>query len=212
MCTGHHFFSSKITKLDVLLIMDFREKEQFDQVIQDIDFSGQSLQGYSFEDCHFINCNFTGARLLGVSLGTTTFDSCNFSSTDITRAKLTNVRFTGCKLMGINFSIVHTMLFSVSFDACRIQHCIFENLKLSGLEAEGNEILETDFTGCNLQKARFGGSDLRGSQFVDNDLKEADFRSASNYSIDPTQNQVKGARFSLPEAVGLLEVFQVKIG
>lgn len=198
--------------MEVLLTMDFTEKEQFDQVIQDVDFSGLSLQGYSFEDCHFINCNFTGARLSGTSLGTTTFESCNFSSTDISRAKLSNVRFSGCKLMGVNFTNVHTMLFSVSFDACRIQHCIFENLKLTALEAEGNEILETDFTGCNLRKARFGGSDLRGSQFLDNDLKEADFRGASHYSIDPTQNQVKGARFSLPDAVGLLTVFQVKIG
>lgn len=207
-----HFFLGKIAKSEVLLTMDFTEKEQFDQVIQDIDFSGQNLQGYSFEDCQFVNCNFTGTKLYGVSLGTTTFDSCNLSSTDITRAKLTNVRFTGCKLMGVNFSNVHTMLFSVSFDFCRIQHCIFENLKLAGMDAEGNEILETDFTGCNLRKAKFGGSDLRGSQFADNDLKEADFRRATNYVIDPTRNQVKGARFSLPEVVGLLEVFQVKIG
>jgi len=39
----------------------------------------------------------------------------------------------------------------------------------------------------------------------------ADFASAVRYDIDPQTNKIKKAKFSLPEAVGLLKGFAITI-
>ena len=43
------------------------------------------------------------------------------------------------------------------------------------------------------------------------DLQKADFREASDYAIDPSANQMQGARFSFPDVVALLNGFGLKI-
>ena len=40
-------------------------------------------------------------------------------------------------------------------------------------------------------------------------LKQADFRTATGYDFDPRTCELKGAKFSLPEAGRLLSVFGV---
>ena len=70
---------------------------------------------------------------------------------------------------------------------------------------------EADFTGCDLTGAVFDGCDLRGARFDNTILEKADLRTAFNYSIDPTINRVKKARFALPAVVGLLERFDILV-
>jgi uncharacterized protein YjbI with pentapeptide repeats len=61
-----------------------------------------------------------------------------------------------------------------------------------------------DFRETNLSQAIFSGTDLSESLFSNTDLSGADLSLARNYIIDPIQNNVKQARFSLPEAMSLL--------
>ncbi len=55
-----------------------------------------------------------------------------------------------------------------------------------------------------MKKADFDGSDLQHATFRGTDLSEADLSTAKNYEIDPLHNTLKKAKFSLPDAVGLL--------
>ena len=64
--------------------------------------------------------------------------------------------------------------------------------------------VDVDFREADLSQADFAGSDLSESLFVNTDLSEADLSRARNYLIDPGQNVLKGARFSMPEAMSLL--------
>jgi uncharacterized protein YjbI with pentapeptide repeats len=68
-----------------------------------------------------------------------------------------------------------------------------------------------DFTGAHLAGAIFEKSDLHRAVFSGTHLEKADFRSALHYSIDPTRNKVRKARFSLDGAIGLLDQFNVVI-
>ena len=43
-------------------------------------------------------------------------------------------------------------------------------------------------------------------------LEKADFRTAKNYSIDPEQNRLKKAKFSLSGVVGLLRKYDIVVG
>ena len=62
-----------------------------------------------------------------------------------------------------------------------------------------------DFTDADCSDAYFAQSDLYRSIFYNTNLTRADFNHASSYAIDVNENRIKGARFSLPEAISLLD-------
>jgi len=55
---------------------------------------------------------------------------------------------------------------------------------------------------CNLDRALFKKCNL----------SKTDFRNAYNFIIDPTINQMKGAKFSSEGALSLLNGFGIKVG
>ena len=64
--------------------------------------------------------------------------------------------------------------------------------------------MDVDFRETDLSQADFAGTNLCDSLFLATDLTEADLSQARNYQIDPSQNTVRKAKFSLPEAMSLL--------
>ncbi len=77
-------------------------------------------------------------------------------------------------------------------------------MDLKRLELIACQAMDVDFREANLTKANFTNTDLSKSLFINTVLKEADFRSARNYDIDASQNDIEKAKFSLPEAMSLL--------
>ena len=75
----------------------------------------------------------------------------------------------------------------------------------------GADLTGSYFDGCHLQKASFAGCKLQGTSFLQNNLTGADFRGATEYLFSLEGNQVKGAHFSLPEAVNLLSALGIVI-
>ena len=75
----------------------------------------------------------------------------------------------------------------------------------------GSKLKECYFTNTCLTDADFCEVDLSGTIFHNCDLSKADFSSAINYAIDPQTNKIKKAKFSLPEAAGLLRSFEIII-
>jgi uncharacterized protein YjbI with pentapeptide repeats len=71
--------------------------------------------------------------------------------------------------------------------------------------------MECYFTNTYLHGAKFDESNLLGTIFHNCDLSRADFSSATCYDIDPLTNKIKKAKFSLPEALGLLRGFDITI-
>ena len=61
--------------------------------------------------------------------------------------------------------------------------------------------MESSFSECKLDK----------TQVSDCDIRNADFRGAVGYQIDIVTNRLKGARFSFPEVVSLLNGLGIKI-
>jgi uncharacterized protein YjbI with pentapeptide repeats len=79
-------------------------------------------------------------------------------------------------------------------------------LQLTDCRLEG-----CDFSECDLSKASFDRCQFSEGNFTKCDLRSADFRSASGWSIDPATNQLRGARFSFPEAVALLKFLGIRL-
>jgi fluoroquinolone resistance protein len=84
-------------------------------------------------------------------------------------------------------------------------------MKLEKMVFAGCSLLEVDFAEADLGGAGFDQCGLAGAMFDRTNLEKADFRGAVNYSIDPTTNKIKKARFSLDGVAGLLDKYDIEI-
>ena len=72
-------------------------------------------------------------------------------------------------------------------------------------------IKDTGFEECNLEKSLFDNCDLTYTVFIKNNLKKANFETSKNYLINPAENDIKDAIFSLPEALSFLSLLPIKL-
>ncbi|EKE08324.1 MAG: hypothetical protein ACD_17C00229G0001 [uncultured bacterium] len=76
---------------------------------------------------------------------------------------------------------------------------------------KGSKLKDNHFTNTILKGVDFDGVDLSGTIFHNCDLCNADFSSSTQYDIDLRTNKIKKAKFSFPEAAGLLRTFDITI-
>ncbi|MEQ8223206.1 MAG: pentapeptide repeat-containing protein, partial [Candidatus Eremiobacterota bacterium] len=92
----------------------------------------------------------------------------------------------------------------VHFFNCLISHSTFAGLKLQKICIKECVVKDVDFRDSDLSGADMSLSDFTDSLFIRTMLGKSDFTGASNYNINATLNDIKKAKFSLPEAVSLL--------
>lgn len=119
-------------------------------------------------------------------------------------AALQQVRFVECKLLGVDLSVCSEMLFSVGFERCVMDHAV-----LSGRRMRGTRFIQCTMRGVDLERADLEAAvldrcDLRDAVFERTTLRDADLTTVIDHRIDPTRNDLKGARFSVEGALGLL--------
>lgn len=163
------------------------------------------------EECVFDQCDFSKCNLSGSSFADTLFIGCQFSMTSLSNTTFRNVRFKDCKLLGLHFEDCSNFLFTVYFENCSVKLCSFTKMNLQNTRFVNSTLHEIDFTETNLGGAVFDHCDLTGSIFDGTKLEKADFRTAVSYSIDPEQNRLKKAKFSLPGVIGLLDKHDIQI-
>jgi Uncharacterized low-complexity proteins len=176
-----------------------------------ISFADRNLDGHTFEDCVFASCHFSEMSLARVA-----FVSCTFKQSELSLVKLENttlntVRFEACKLIGLNFTGCNKFGFLPDFDGCLIDSSVFCSNSLKKGRFIDCTIRDCDFMECDMREADFARSSLDSSTFQKCNLEKADFRSSVNYSIDPLNNRISKARFTLPEAQSFLGFLGIKI-
>jgi len=167
--------------------------------------------GPDFEQFRFINCELTEASLAGLRFEDCLFERCNLTTAKLSGTALQNVAFADCKLLGVAFSACQDLLFGVHFDDCQLRYASFGGKKLVGTRFSHCSLAETDFTNANLSHAVFASCDLTGTIFHDTELAGADFTTATNVTLDPEANNLRGARFALAGLPGLLDKYGLVI-
>lgn len=79
---------------------------------------------------------------------------------------------------------------------------------------QGCEFVDCQFVNCSFEKCRAvqcGFSECRFEVCSVTDLSRSDFRQASGHKADIMSCQVKGAKFSYPEAINLLHYLGVLV-
>ena len=182
-----------------------------DQVIKSEDFSKKSLENYTFPSCSFISCDFSESLLRNAKFCACTFMNCNLSLMKLDGCRFQEVKFVDCKIVGAEFFKCERTFFSVTFKGCLLQYCNFSDLNMENSSFTGSKLKDSHFTNAILIGTDFHDVDLTGTIFHNCDLRKADFSSATRYNIDPQTNKIKKAKFSLPEALGLLRAFDITI-
>ena len=163
-----------------------------------------------FDNCTFIKCDFSHNIFEHCKFTECVFINCNLSLTQLKNSTFNDVVFKTTNLKGISWSSCPEP-FDVQFESCNLSQNSFHLLDLRSTRFVDCLIEDTGFEECNLQHANFSESNLDKSLFVHNNLIEANFETAKNYIIDPKYNDIKDARFSLPEALSFLSLLPIKI-
>lgn len=141
-----------------------------------------------------------------------TFEGCDLSNVKIYSTSLREVTFLNCKMLGLDFSTANTVIqLAVSFRGCQLDYSAFTGLVLTNTKFIECSLAEVDFTDAKLKAVDFSGSKLHRAIFSGTNLEKADFRTAQLYQIDPADNYLKGAKFSYPQVLGLLEKYGIVV-
>lgn len=199
LINSDEFDGCQFEKLNLAGSSLLNSKYFFSSVFIDCDLSNCEIYESTFRDCKFINCNLSLSK----------FTDTNFS--DIT--------LTSCKLIGIDWTALERenrhpkkrKKFSITFQNSILDYSVFIGMNLYSASFIDSTLKEVSFENANLESANFKNTDLIGSSFRDTILLKADFSTAINYTINASINQVKGAKFSLPEAITLIHALEIEI-
>lgn len=129
----------------------------------------------------------------------------------LNNTQLNDVKFENCKLMGVDFSRCPGFLFEVNFTDCILDFCSFEKLKMANTTFRKCSMKGVDLAGTQLPNSLFHQVNLEEATFANTNLKEANLSTAYNFTISPTQNNLKKAIFSENNLSGLLREFSITI-
>lgn len=179
-------------------------------------WSGQSLDRAEFDECVFERCDFSAATLDHCRFTSCRFVHCDASNAKMRSSRFRGVRFESTKLLGVDWTKADGMAdpharTALAFVDCVLDLSSFFGVNLQGAVIEKCSAKETDFTEADMRDASCAGTNLADARFHNTNLEGADLRRASNYTIDPRANKLKGARFSLPDAAALLRGLDIVI-
>ncbi|PPK63047.1 pentapeptide repeat protein [Malaciobacter marinus] len=174
------------------------------------DYKAKELNSIYFDNCTFINCTFSSATISNCKFTECIFVSCDLSLCILKSSTFNDVTFKKSKLIGISWSNCEEP-FDISFISCNISQNSFHLLDLKKMKFVDSIIKDSGFEECNLEKTVFERCDLELTTFYKNNLNKANFQTSKNYLIDPTQNSIEKAEFSLPEVLSFLSLLPIKI-
>ena len=96
-----------------------------DETYKGVDFSVQKMKGTEYDGCVFDTCIFSSHNFSNISFLDCTFENCNFTQVVMKKIALKEVVFQNCKLVGVDFSEVDDLLFSVIFKNSTLEYSTF---------------------------------------------------------------------------------------
>ena len=191
------------------------EKQYENETFRGLTLAGDEVSDAVFLECEFIDCVFSGVTLRGSLLRDCRFTHCRIDTPKGRETGVQHCEFSDCFLSAVVWHEFTTgnryasVLRGIKDSTLRYN--TFSQMAFPKCDFSGLRIVESIFAECDLSRASFRGTDLDRTEFFRCDLTQADFRDAVGYKVDVLSSKVKGARFSLPEAVSLLGGLGVKI-
>ena len=190
--------------------MDFSESAYYEEEFSKLSFEKESIKSRRFEECGFNSCIFVDCRFEKCRFINCRFNDCVLSAIIPLDSRFIDVIFTRSKVIGFDWTKAQKIQ-GLVFDGCQIDYSNFRLLRIPKIKMANCEAREVEFIETDLSGGDFRNTDFKGSRFIRADLSEADFRGAKNYFIDVKNNTLRKTRFSLPEALVLLDSLDIVI-
>lgn len=187
--------------------MEYIENKKY----KGLHFQLQELARAEYENCTFIDCSFANTNLSGIIFSECLFSNCDLSLAIIGNTSFREVTFKSSKLLGLHFNKCNKFLLEMKFEDCILNFSSFYQVNLKKNVFKDCKLLEVDFVESNLYQAVFLNCDLAKAVFNRTLLEGTDFRTSYNFSIHPSTNKIKKAKFSRENVLGLLDSFQIVI-
>ena len=184
---------------------------KYDQQFEHIHALETPFEVGEYEECVFSHVDFGSANLTDFNFSGCVFEHCNLSGVRLDGAILRDCKFEHCKLLGLRFETCNTLVFSVSFADCLLDHSSFYQLKIKKMPLLRCSLKEVDFTEADLSEVNFADCNLMDALFDRTILEKANFTTAQYYRINPNTNNIKKAKFSLDGLPGLLASYNIEI-
>ena len=182
------------------------------QTFAGLTLAGPEPRNARFEECRFVDCKISGSAFRVGSFLQCAFENCDLSNWNIEGLRFVEVLFKGSKLVGFDWSRVKPdPLTAVNFEDCALDYSDFARFRLKDARLTRCSVREVNFERVDLTSSDCRDSDFSGSTFSNTNLTKADFRGARGYAIDARGNRIKGAKFSLPDALNLLQALEVVV-
>ena len=179
------------------------------------DYRKALVEKIEFVECKFLKCNFREAQILSCKFNHCTFVDCDFGLVSLKNSQFMETTFKKCQLIGINWTETSLArkhyIKPVDFIECVLNHCTFTGLSLKKLQISHCVSHNVDFSDADLTQTNCRQTDFASSRFHHTCLTGADFTGATNYSISVIDNPVNNAKFSLPEAMSLLDGLGIEL-
>lgn len=168
------------------------------------------LKKADYDNCLFKECDFSSGDLSETRFVECIFTDCNLLMANISKTMFADTKFIGCKMYGLKFeTCVPFMIFR--FDNCQLNHSSFYQTKIKHTIFKNCCLQDVDFTEADMGYVIFEECDLLNASFDNTNLEKADMRSAYNLLINPDQNRIRKAIFSLVSVTGLLNKFDIVV-
>ena len=185
--------------------------DYYNQVFDQPDSLPDQWINQAFEQCVFRKLDVARMIFAGASFVNCRFEDCILTRVDLKNTKLYDVNFLTCQLAHVDFGLCNAFGFHVNFQTCQLDYTVFLNRKLKKANFTDCSIKEAHFLNCDLSGSVFKGCNLELTRFEANNLTQVDFSSSYNVVLDPDDNKVKKARFSIHELPGLLTKYDLVI-
>jgi len=180
-----------------------------------ITLTATEINAKEFDNCIFEACNFSESTFLNCKFYECKFINCNLSMIQVNGSSFFDVIFDECKAIGINWTKASwpriKLCSPFRFNKCVLNHSSFLGLGLKEVVMIECKAKEVDFRDADCTEANFSYTDFANSFFGKTILTKADFSEAINYNIDIFNNVLSKAKFSLPEAVNLLNCMDIEL-
>jgi fluoroquinolone resistance protein len=177
--------------------------------------AGERIAAAEFVESTFTRCDFSEAVFDSCRFTDCVFDGCDLTMVQFPDCAFSAVTFKNSRMMGVDWTKADWPRLAdgrrIAFADCVLSHSTFIGLNLRELKLERCQASDVDFREADLSRASFRDTDLAESIFQATKLTEADFSRARNYRIDPAQNNISRAKFSLPEALSLLYSMDIEM-
>lgn len=126
-----------------------------------------------------------------------------------------DVSFNHSKIIGVDWTRAawQKLVFNapIKFKECLLNDSSFYGLVFNELIIENCKAIHVDFGEADLSSACFMNTDFSHSTFSQTNISGADFSGAENYTINIYNNNIRNAKFSRFESIGLLESLDIEL-